>query len=210
VLAARRPLGRLRDYRGQLRLLGRALCRAGLERAPGIERFRADPALETMHGALLEGQLSRPAWHERALGRIPSREVLETWWIQAVARSARLAAEVLAADRELAAMCPGAPVVLTPERSAQLPLLVGVGAMPGAATLGEAQDELAGRLVAVELDDLLSRRWGSAWSLQPAAGALLRDLWAAGHPTLSAFCSDLGLDPPGVAAATDVWASGPG
>lgn len=209
VVAAGRPLGRLADYGAVLRLLGRALSRAGLEGDAGIAAFRADPALEFMHGALLEGQLVRPAWLERALGGVPPASVLQGWWMQSVARTARLAAEVSASDGGTFPVHPASPAMATRGRAEELVVLCPGGPLPWSGPVGEAADELAGRLVAVAVDDLLSRRWGSAWSLAPGAGALLRDLWAAGHATLAALCSDLGLDAPSPGAALDLLGSGP-
>jgi len=188
-----------------LRLLGRSLSHAGLERADGPAAWRADPALEFMYGALFESQLWRRSWQERTFSSALSESIAAAWRQQHVARRVRGAGEVVAASRTGFSGHPDVPPWLTEETSRDLPLQPRIGVAPWASAAGPAMDELAGRLVAPALDDLLARRWGSDWLLHPGAGGLLRDLWAAGHPTLAAFCADLALDAPSPSPALESW-----
>jgi hypothetical protein len=204
VLAARRPLGVLRDYRGTLRLLGCALSTAANERSPDAAGDFADPGLQGLYGALFESQVLRPAWQERAFGRAAPGALCAAWQRQSVARTLRLAGET-----RVALSGGGHPALpaLGTALAGRLPLGPQSSVAPWSSAAGEAADELAGRLLAPELDDVLARRFGSAWSLSSRAGTFLRDLWATPHPSLDALSSDLGLDGPGVTPVLDTWKS---
>lgn len=191
VIAAWTGMGRMRDYRGLLEVTGRALPIALLEDGHGARGRHRDPAAEYLFGALFEDLAASDGWIASALrGAVPaawSRSARVYGWL----RLRQLAAQVLEPWDAPAAYAPA--LVQGDSLSRATGFAHPDGCSPWSDTPSAAADELVGRLVAVELEDVLAARYGRPWTVS-AAGRFLRDVWAAGQfGSLDRVAADLQL-----------------
>lgn len=178
-----------------LRAAGAGLARVGAApRLPVEARALADPALAGAAGRLLEGLVTDPGWHARAVGAVdPDAMALAGALVVAVGARATAARAAAGGGAAPEAMGRALGVAWPAELCAADPL----------ALLGPL-DDLRARMLARALRAHLREAFGSRWFAEPRAGALLREVWLEGGlidpADLARELGAPGLDPAALAA----------
>ena len=162
---------RLAAFAALLRASGTALARAGASsRLPIEARLLADPALAGAAGRLFEGLVSDPEWLRRVVGAAEPEAIARTAAAVRLAGARATAARVVALG---AADPDGISRALGLSWPDELTL---ADPLAGLAPL----DDLRARALAAALRTHLRETFGERWFTEPAAGALLRELWLEG------------------------------
>ncbi len=201
-----RPLGRLRDYRGVLRVLGGCLPWALVEDADRLEMRLAGDAVPRVWAALL-GSLTHDArWVESTFRKSLAPEIRAHWRAQHLIHLRGVAATLEPGVRGPAATLPAAPSAGTMTEATgfvhpELPV-------PWTLSPLHARLELGAESASAAIRDALATRFGSAWWRRSECGRYLRDLWAAGHADTGSLCNDVGAGPLGAGDLIEAWHAG--